>query len=201
MNAYAKIVNDNIARLYQRLPPDLAQALPAEARGQRFSFSAFGSPCVISPAGIELDGQPQTGVLGILISLYALNASTASMQVMPLRAFKELPDSMPYAAAFSSHTEQVLVAHVARIAKQFAAIGRRLDGPPTPEAPAGDFSIQVRPLPKITLHYIFYLADEDFPAAATCLYSHNARAFLPVDALADVGEYTSKTIVKLLDAA
>ena len=62
----------------------------------------------------------------------------------------------------------------------------------------GDFSIIVRPLPKIMLRYIFYLADEDFPASATCLFSSNSLSFLPIDALADTGEYTSKKIIELV---
>ena len=62
----------------------------------------------------------------------------------------------------------------------------------------GDFSIIVRPLPKIKLHYIFYHADDEFPASATCLFSNNALSFLPIDALADTGEYTSKKIIELI---
>jgi len=48
------------------------------------------------------------------------------------------------------------------------------------------------------LYYIFYHADEDFSASATCLFSNNALSFLPVDALADTGEYTSKRIIELI---
>ena len=63
---------------------------------------------------------------------------------------------------------------------------------------AGDFSLIVYPLPKIALNYIFYRADDDFPATVTCLFSHNAAAFLPTDALADTGEYTSKKILEII---
>ena len=56
----------------------------------------------------------------------------------------------------------------------------------------------VRPLPKIALCYVFYEADEEFPPSVTCLYSHNAHLFMPTDGLADVGEYTSRTILDLL---
>lgn len=72
-----------------------------------------------------------------------------------------------------------------------------LGGSEAPEGTGGDLSMVLRPLPKIALCYLFYEADEDFPASATCLYSANAEQFLPVDALADVGEYTSKTILNI----
>jgi hypothetical protein len=54
-------------------------------------------------------------------------------------------------------------------------------------------------LPKIALCYIFYEADDDFPASVTCLYSNNANQFMSVDGLADVGEYTSRKIINLIE--
>jgi len=53
-------------------------------------------------------------------------------------------------------------------------------------------------LPKIALLLIFYLPDEDFPASATCLFSSNARSFMPLDGLADVAEYTSNALIGLV---
>jgi hypothetical protein len=73
-----------------------------------------------------------------------------------------------------------------------------LSGQAAPSSVSGDFAFVVRPLPKISLCYIFYEADEDFPASVTCLFSNNANTFMPMDGLADVGEYTSKRIRELL---
>jgi len=53
-------------------------------------------------------------------------------------------------------------------------------------------------LPKIALCYIFYLPDEEFPASVTCLFSNNARLFMPLDGLADVAEYTSRRIIEII---
>ena len=40
--------------------------------------------------------------------------------------------------------------------------------------------------------------DEDFAANLTCLFAANAHRFLPTDALADVGEYTSRAMIAAL---
>ena len=117
----------------------------------------------------------------------------------PLRAFKEFANSAPYVGAFSSHTEQILVPAVYRIKARIDLIISRLFGQRTPDSAGGDFAFVVRPLPKIFLCYIFYEADEDFPPSVTCLFSNNADRFMPIDGLADVGEYTSRTILSLLD--
>ncbi|NNF98000.1 MAG: DUF3786 domain-containing protein [Desulfobacteraceae bacterium] len=197
---YAGIVRNNIEALYRRLPADLAQRTGAkkDAGGKVFTLDAFGKSCRISAGGIFLDDEPQTDVLGILISLYALNAIPEEMVIEPWKAFKAFPDVMPYVGAFTSHTEQILIAYEDKIKKNRTGIVSTLNGDPDHGSDGGDYSFMVRPLPKIALCYIVYEADEDFPASVTCLYSSNANHFLPNDALADVGEYTSKRILELL---
>ena len=196
---YTKIVNDNLKRLYAALPSDLASRLPAQKHGQTFAFTAFGQDCAIAPDGITLDGEAVPGVIGILLSLYALNATTDAPILEPLKAFKEFSDSAPYVGAFASHTEQILVPAVPRIKSGLDVIGRAVGGETPPASIGGDFALLVRPLPKIQLCYIFYEADEDFPPSVTCLYANNANRFMPMDGLADVGEYTSKRILQLVD--
>jgi hypothetical protein len=153
---------------------------------------------MISPDGIFLDHETQTGPLAIIISLYVLNVGPDDCIVEPLRAFKEFSGSMPYVGAFTTHTEQILVPLVSKIKHNRQTITKLLDGKCPPAKLPGDFSFLVYPLPKIALCYIFYEADEDFPAGVTCLFANNAASFIPVDGLADVGEYTSKTIIHLL---
>jgi hypothetical protein len=196
---YAKIVQDNLNELYGGLPGDLAGNLPGEQDGEGFVFEAFGEKCLIEQKGITLGEKEHSSVFGILISLYALNARPDICVPTPLKAFKELPDSAPYVGAFTTHTEQLLVPHVAKIKESVRIVTETLKGEDAPDGTGGDFSFIVYPLPKIALCYIFYEADDDFPASVTCLFSNNARLFLPVDGLADVGEYCSKTILKLIE--
>lgn len=195
---YAQLVQDNLEKLYANLPRDLADKLMARKEGDRFIFEAFGEECVITPKGISLGNEAPDSVFGILISLYALNARPDTCITEPFKSFKEVPDSMPYVGAFTTHTEQPLIPHVEKIKARVPGIIEALNGEAAPRGTAGDFALVVRPLPKIALCYIFYEADEDFPPSVTCLYSNNAHLFLPVDGLADVGEYCSKTMIRLI---
>ena len=180
---YAKIVQDNLNQLYGNLPKDLAKNLPGEQEGKGFVFDAFGETCLIDPKGITLGDKKHSSVFGILISLYALNARPDLCVPAPFKAFKEFPDSMPYAGAFTTHTELLLVPHVAKIKESIQIVTETLKGEGASEGTGGDFTFIVYPLPKIALCYIFYEADDDFPASVTCLYSNNARLFLPADAM------------------
>lgn len=186
-----------LRELYDHLPEDLEQYLPATRANDVFSFKAFGEPCSMSPAGISLGGKALTDARGILIALYACNARNEAVQIDPLKSFKELEGSTPYQSAFASRAEKSLVPYVVQIQLEKEKLIRALDGHENNDRP-GDFSITLCPLPKIPLYYVFYVADEEFPASVTCLFAANAELFLPVDGLADVAEYTAEKIIELL---
>jgi hypothetical protein len=197
-SAYEKIVKDNLLKLYSQPTEDLESKLLAVRKNNQFFFEAFGQPCQLSPDGIMLGDSPQEGVVGILISLYAQNTTKDACLLEPLKAYKDFPNSMPYAGAFVSHTQQVLVPKVEQIKSNQQKIWSAMNGMDAGSIASGDYSFVIYPLPKIALCYIIYEADDDFPASVTCLFSNNANKFLPMDALADVGEYTSKRILELL---
>ncbi len=197
---YAGIVSDNHKRLFDAFPLPLELHLPSELNGKEYVFRAFGQTCRITEDGFFLDNDRQTGVVGILISLYALNAKIDPCILEPFKAYKEFPGTMPYVGAFATHTENILIPHVSALKANQMLVAEKLNGF-VPEKPvSGDFSFVVYPLPKLALCYIFYEADDDFPASVTCLYSSNASSFMPNDALADVGEYTSKAMIRIISS-
>lgn len=180
------------------MPEHLEQLLPGRYQREQLIFKAFGCSCRIGSDGITVGDKTETGVIGILISLYALHAKAEPCIPTPFKAFREIPNSIPYAGAFASRTEQILIPHIDKIEDNLNLVFETLNGETGTGSEGGDFSFVVRPFPKIKLNYIFYRADDDFSASATCLFSNNAPSFLPVDALADTGEYTSKKIIELI---
>lgn len=198
MSNYTEIIKKNLNQRFRRAPVDLAERLPAQEVAGGYIFPAFGESCQIGPQGIELGNTAETGPKGVIISLYVLQAALDSCRLTPFKAFREMPDSMPYVGAFAAHAERVLIDQIDAIESHADRIAQQLKGSKESDNDAGDFSLIVYPLPKIALNYIFYRADDDFPASVTCLFSNNAAAFLPTDALADTGEYTSKKILDIL---
>ncbi len=198
MSNFVTIIQNNLDRLYADPISNLERQLPCTREGDHFLFEAFGAACRMTPRGIILNGQTADGPRGIVISLYALHRAPDMPVLEPFTAFKQLPDSQPYAGAFSHHAESILVLHVSKIEAGRRAILKAMSGDDAAGLSSGDFSFQVCPLPKITLRYIFYRSDEDFPASATCLFSCNALRFMPLDGLADLAEYTSRRILELV---
>ena len=197
---YAEIVRNNIDSLFARknAAENLAKSLPGTPDDNGVRFKAFGEPCRIDPEGIFLSDVKQEGPVAIVISLYALNATPRPLIMEPFKAYKDFPGSMPYVGAFAAYTQEPLVPHVDAVRKRVPEILKTLGGSTDAGPVGGDLAFWVTPLPKIALCYIFYEADEDFPASATCLFSANAVDFIPMDGLADTGEYTSRKILRLL---
>jgi len=197
-DSYSRIITDNLAQLYDKSLEGLDRALPGIREGDHFIFEAFGERCRIQPQGITLGENKEDGVVGIILSLYALHARPDVCILEPFRAFRDLPNSMPFVGAFATLAEASLVENVAAIRAARPQIMQRLNGQEPPSAVGGDHALVLYPLPKIALCYIFYEADDEFDATATCLFSSNAHRFLPIDPLADTAEYTAKKIISLL---
>ena len=195
---YLVIQMEHLKAAWSRGKEQLEQALPAGREGDCFCFQAFGQDCELSPEGISLAGEFLAGAEGILIALYARHVSQEKPKLHPLQSFKELPNSGPYQGAFVARSEQVFVPHIPVIQSQQQAIVQQFSGMINTDAPSGDFSFTLYPLPRIPLYYIFYLPDEEFAAAATCLFAADATNHLPIDGLADVAEHTAKRVIELV---
>jgi len=199
MTQYEKIIHDNLQAIFQQPAQSLISHIKAHKSNGNYEFNAFGQTCCVSPDGIFLGNERQTGPLGIILSLYAKHAVPDECIIEPLNAYKSFPNTAPYVGAFARYTEQALVPYVEAIESNRRQIYERFDGQEAPQSLGGDFSFYVWPVPKIMLCYIFYRSDDDFPASVTCLFSNNASRFMPNDALADTGEYMSKSILELLE--
>jgi hypothetical protein len=192
-----KIQRAYLKELYDHLPQEMEQLLPASRENDIFSFRAFGEPCAIRPDGITLSGKAITGPEGILIALYARNARKEPAQLEPFKSFRDLKGSMPYQGAFALRAERSLVPYFNHIQRSKKRVIESFDGREN-QGLGGDFSCTLFPLPKIPLCYVFYTSDEEFPASVTCLFGANAEVFLPVDGLADVAEHTATKIMELV---
>jgi len=189
MNGFEKLILDNLKEVFEGKSVD------------EIRFRAFGEECIIKPDGIFLSGKKDTSAISVIISIYAKNHLDYEPVFEPFISIKDMPDSMPYRDGFHTNAELPLVPYVQKIYEKRDLIIDRL-GPDKDmyfKDDAGDFSFVVFPLPKIALKYIFYFADEEFPASVTCLFSKNATLFLPTDPLADLAEYTGKKILEIVN--
>jgi hypothetical protein len=197
MSNYQKIIKDRLKEAFERSHKDLEQSIPAMRSGEEFHFRAFGRECIVRPDSVILDGSFETGPMGVIISLYVAHVNQEVAVIEPFCSFRDMPGSMPYHGPFKINTEARLVPYVEKIKEAVDEIISRFGGEMYSDG-MGDFAFILYPLPKIALLYSFYLPDDEFPASVSCMFSANANIFVPVDGLADVGEYTSGEIIRLV---
>ena len=197
MNAtnYAALVQANLKAAFALGAAELAVRLDAVQEDDALVFKAFGDQCQLTHDKVWLAGHNDQGPRGVIVSLLVRHARVEACIHEPWRAFRELPDSMPYVGAFRAHTEVPLVPHVAALLAGLPAVVAAIGGSVMAHPVSGDAAVVVHALPKIHLCYLFYRPDDEFPANVNCLFAANAHRFLPTDALADVGEYTSRALI------
>ncbi len=198
--AYAGIIASNLERLFADGSRDPAAVLPATAGDGGLEFMAFGRQCRLSPEGVFFDGCQDMGPRAIVVTLYGLTARDEPCRLEPFRAYTEFANTMPYAGAFVTHSEQPLVPLVESLAENYSKVLEIFNGRDGRDITGGDLSLILYPLPKVALCYVCYLADEDFPASVKCLFSSNADRFLPPDAMADLAEYTTAAVIETVAA-
>jgi len=117
---YEKMIQKNLSGLFEKLPPDLETRLGASKSGDGFSLQAFGEEAWFDHEKVMFRGQKDVDPKGVLVSLYAMHAGQAEIQIEPYKAFKDFPGSMPYHGAFSANSERVLIPHVNKIQEKMA---------------------------------------------------------------------------------
>lgn len=192
------IQKEYLQKAWSRSIPELEKALPARYESKVLHFQAFGEPCEIYPQEIILGGEPLRSPEGILIAIYASFVKNEPVQLQPLKAFRQFPGGMGYQAAFAMNAEKSLIPYVDSIHRKQEELIARFSGHTNRDVKRYDFSFTLYPLPRVPLYYLFNLANEEFPASVTCLFSSNADRFLPVEMLADTAEYTAKKIIALI---
>jgi len=194
---YRAIIQSYLGQAFAKGVDSLKESIPARLEGDNLVFRAFGANCYVNQDGVFLNERSEEGPKGILVSLYVLHApSNEITAVSSWQAFRDLPNTMPYWGAFRSNAEEPLIPFVEKIFSLRNKICEWLGGYIEENTP-GDFAFVVFPLPKLPLLYIFYLPDEEFPAEAKCLFA-DQYPFMPVDALADVAEHTSRLMIEFV---
>ncbi len=196
MNGYEEILRGYLDKAWARSETVLARAAPAVLQEPgMLTFKAFGQRCVVHRHGVFFDAVEDTGPRGVLTAIYLSVVPERTAPLHPLKAFKEIPNSGPYQAAYAVHAEQALVPYVPKMKEHLESLLDAFSGHPNPDAPSGDFSFTLYPFPRVPLYYIIHEADDEFPAAVTCLFGADCPSFMPLDALADVAEYTAQSLI------
>lgn len=126
----------------------------------------------------------------ILHYLSATGSNTNSGQEK-LISFKELPGGEMYLGPFTNRAIKPFLKNFASAPEKLAIVAEKWNGK---LAMYGDKSISLKVLPFITVCYILWLGDEEFPANATILFNHNIVDFISTE---DVAVLASQLVYQM----
>ena len=108
-------------------------------------------------------------------------------------AFRYLPDGRVYEAAFERRAPRELARVFGQDKEGFVKAAQSLGGQ---ALRFGDASFAFRPLPRLHLACVLWLADEEMPASAQVLFDSSAGHYLPTEDLAAIGGMLGGQLLK-----
>lgn len=130
----------------------------------------------------------------ILLCHYLLHASGEPARG-ELINFRQIPDGQFYFSAFQRRTRDPLLATFGGNPQLFSDCARELGGR---KIEAGDVGFAFQVLPRISIHLVLWLGDDEFPADAGILFDAGIRSYLVVE---DIVVLSGMLIYRLMGIA
>jgi hypothetical protein len=108
-------------------------------------------------------------------------------------AFRELPDGMFYAQAFSGHAEGLLAGKLGGDLDRFRHAAEMLGGRSLALA---DAAYRFEAFPRLPVAVLLWAGDEDIPAQARILFDAHAGHYLPTEDLAGIGDWLAHRLTR-----
>jgi len=174
--------------------------LVCEKTGAIFDFNkqAYEIPYLHARVSVTLEGQVEAKEKAltlqekILIMHYlSSDGSNINAGQDKLISFKELPGGEIYFGPFTNRAVKPFIKTFASSPEMLDIVAEKWNGQ---LAKYGDKSISLPVLPFVTVFYILWLGDEEFPANATILFNHNIVDYLTTE---DVAVLVSQLVYQM----
>ncbi|MBN1659091.1 MAG: DUF3786 domain-containing protein [Anaerolineae bacterium] len=152
------------------------------------------------PAGGVQRAQDKSGseplpadVTTTLILLHYLLTADGSPMADNWVAFRSLPGGLGYEAAFHGRASGRIERTFGSDRHAFEQAAKAIGGEPLT---FGDASFAFRPLPRLWMATVLYLADDEFPASGNVLFDGSASHYLPTEDLAVLGGLLASRLIR-----
>jgi hypothetical protein len=116
-----------------------------------------------------------------LVILHYLVTSGGKAPSGKLVSFKELPDGTVYYPTFYRRAIAPIVKHFGDSPKDLVAAAAAMGGEPVS---LGDAAVAIQALPRVTLSWVLWRGDDDFPAEGAVLFDSTIVDYLPIEDIA-----------------
>lgn len=106
--------------------------------------------------------------------------------------YKEIAGGMMYAGVFQKRVADPLISAFGQDPESFLQAGIAMGGE---EAAFGDISFSLRVLPRVSITFVLWRGDEEFPPSIQVLFDKSIDRYLSLEDVVVLGEMTSKRLI------
>ncbi len=130
-----------------------------------------------------------------IIILHYLQKATGKEPSGNIISYKDIPDGRLYWPNFVGRVHRPLIKAFGSHPQMLTKTAEKFEGKPYEK---GDAAALIPALPRVSLLYIIWGADEEFSADAACLFDERITDYLPAE---DVTVLSSMTAIKMMKTA
>jgi hypothetical protein len=106
--------------------------------------------------------------------------------------YKDIPGGLLYASVFARRVTEPLVKKFGTSAKSFMEVGTALGGKP---GGVGDASLVFEVLPRISMQYVLWEGDDEFPPNAQLLFDASVGHYLSLEDIVVLGQMATRRML------
>jgi hypothetical protein len=165
-------------------------------KGGRISLSLFNARYRIAVPDLTItatDKKVISLVTKIILLHYLIKADgrPLSNQLVP---YKEIPGGMLYAGVFAKRAVDPLISVFSQSPDRFLDAGLRMGGR---KSEYGDISFVLPALPRVSMAYILWKGDGEFPAAVHLLFDRAVEGYLALEDIVVLSEMATTRLIAL----
>jgi hypothetical protein len=162
--------------------------------GEKIVIRFFAEPYQIRFPEIEFYSPSKKAVSLVtrIILLHYLIRADGSPLTGRWVGYKDIPGGLHYAGVFARRVTEPLLRKFGRSPKLFKEIGIELGGE---SADVGDASFVLHVLPLISLQYVLWAGDEEFPPTVQLLFDASVDHYLSLEDIVVLGQMATGRLI------
>ena len=154
----------------------------------------FSEPYHIRFPQVEFHAPSKTAVSLVVrtILLHYLITSDGSHLSGTWVGYKDIPGGLLYAGVFARRVTEPLVNKFGTSARSFMEVGTTFGGRP---GEVGDASLIFQVLPRISMQYVLWEGDDEFPPNVQLLFDASVNHYLSLEDIVVLGQMTTRRMI------
>lgn len=179
-------------------PAEVARRSGAEYRvrdgNEEITLVFFGCLYTIRFPDIEITavGDEALSLVAKVMILHYLIRADGTEPKNEWIPYKEIPGGMTYAGVFEKRVVDPLIRRFGKAPETFLEVGLAVGGE---ESSFGDVSFSIALFPRVSLTFIMWRGDEEFPPSVQVLFDRSIDRYLSLEDVVVLGEMATKRLL------